>query len=99
MPRPQSPAPLKKGLSSLDQRPSVVWSGPEALEAITEAEFSVVVCDPAMQQMNGWHLLGTVKDLCQGTGFPKPLFALLTQWGHEDKIIEPPSGSRYGETR
>lgn len=72
---------VRKGLSKLGQSSAVVSSVNEAMKAVLEGEFSVIVCDLSQPETNGWKVAGTIKDLCGEMGVAKPPFVLITQSG------------------
>jgi len=72
---------VQKGLSKLGQSSAVVSSVNEAMKAVLEGEFSVIVCDLSQPETNGWKIAGTIRDLCGEMGVAKPPFILITESG------------------
>ncbi len=72
---------VQKRLNKLGQSSTVVSSVNEAMKAVLEGEFSVIVCDLSQPETNGWKIAGTIRDLCGEMGVAKPPFVLIIESG------------------
>ncbi len=93
---------LGRGLNRLGQTTMVALSGHEGVEIFEEVHVDAVVCDLAMEGMNGWEVSSAIRAISVERDIPKPPFILLTGWGGQlteedvlsyhdvDRIVEKP---------
>jgi signal transduction histidine kinase/ActR/RegA family two-component response regulator len=93
---------LEKGLSKLGNTVYIAYSGKQGLDLFEQHKVDAIVCDLAMEGMNGWEVSKAVFASCLERNIPKPPFIMLTGWGGQlareervyhpdvDKILEKP---------
>jgi PAS domain S-box-containing protein len=74
---------LRAGLEKFGHSVVGALSGQEALGALRENRFDLVICDLGMPEMNGWQIGKAVIQISSEMGIPKPLFVILTGWGDQ----------------
>lgn len=93
---------LEKGLTKLGNTVFTAYSGRQGLELFDQHNVDAIVCDLAMEGMNGWEVSKAVFASCLERNISKPPFIMLTGWGGQlareervyhpdvDKILEKP---------
>ncbi len=93
---------LEKGLSKLGIKVFTAYSGRQGLELFERNKLDAIVCDLAMEGMNGWEVSKAVFASSLERNIQKPPFIMLTGWGGQlareervyhpdvDKILEKP---------
>ncbi|MCA1962228.1 MAG: response regulator [Desulfomonile sp.] len=76
---------MERGLRSQGHEVAVAESGSEAIEIFKENVIDVIVCDMAMEGMDGCAVSRAVRKICQERGIRKTPFILLTGWGEFDR--------------
>ncbi len=74
---------LQNGLTKMGYTVSAALSGPEALKIFHEAPVDAVISDLAMEGLTGLEVAQAIRDLCNASSIPRPVFVLLTGWGFE----------------
>jgi CheY-like chemotaxis protein len=93
---------LEKGLKKQKQNTYIALSGQDGLDIFEHTEVDCIVCDLAMQGMDGWEVSRAIQAVCMEKGIAKPPFILLTGWAGQlaqgeiarhpdvDRIVEKP---------
>lgn len=93
---------LEKALTRMGQKVYTALSGRQGLDLFEENEIDVIVCDLAMEGMNGWDVSRSIQAVCVEKSISKPPFILLTGWAGQlsrtetgrhpdvDRIVEKP---------
>lgn len=74
---------LSKGLSKEGHDVKWVKRGQEALEAVKEEQFDVVLCDLAMPGVSGWEVVKALKALEK-----RPIIGIITGWGDNHEALQ-----------
>jgi CheY-like chemotaxis protein len=81
---------LERGLIKQGHMVFSAKSGVEAIEFFNREQIDVVVCDLAMDGLDGWEVGKTIMEICKVRGIPRPPFILMTGWGgtidHTDRL-------------
>ena len=72
---------MERGLRSQGHVVYAAESGREAIEIFRENSIDVIVCDMAMEEMDGRDVSRAVRRICEERGIGKTPFILLTGWG------------------
>lgn len=88
---------LERGLRKQGHVVFSAKTGGEAIEIFKKEQIEVVVCDMAMDGLDGCDVSRNVMEICKSRGIPKPPFILMTGWGgaidHAERL------SRFGVDR
>jgi len=97
---------MERGLRSQGHVVALAESGREAIEIFKENPIDVVVCDMAMEGMDGCEVSRAIRRICEQRGARKTPFILLTGWGELDRcealeeagvdlVVEKPADMTY----
>lgn len=76
---------MERGLRSQGHTVYPAESGREALEIFRNNSIDVIVCDLAMEEMDGRDVSRAVRRICEERRVAKTPFVLLTGWGESVK--------------
>lgn len=91
---------LAKGLNRMGNIVFSASSGQEGLDIFEGLKVDAIVCDLAMDGMNGWEVGQAIEALCRKKRIHKPPFIMLTGWGGqlaEDELAHHPEVDRIVE--
>jgi PAS domain S-box-containing protein len=94
---------MSQGLEKMGHSALTASSGRQGIDVFRSEQVDAIICDLAMEDVNGWEVSETIRAGCFERKIPKPPFILLTGWAGQihaddrvrrfgvDRVVEKPA--------